>query len=311
MKRQALLWVGSLTVLTLIAGCSSAAKNEPTFATNGVVVTTKAFQDACIDRGDRQVEITDSIGIAVAIAQLSNGEFTPAVGAQVTKCVETFDFPAVPERDTYTITGSNFQKVVSLAEMKAGNIQIDVVGDGIVVKTITPTPIPTPTPTPTPSVTDTPTPTPTRTVTPVRPRPPSQPSVEPTLPNLGASITSAYKASSGECLTYSGGQYSLRQKFYAVLEVRGTNAQDPWEPFNRTTVDYGQAQATGSSTTLSSSKTLVRKRFEFDIYWKTNSSYSGSYTLRSISFSNGIDFIKSLSLPGGLTFSKSGCKSLS
>lgn len=303
MKRQALLWVGSLTVLTLIAGCSSAAKNEPTFATNGVVVTTKAFQDACIDRGDRQVEITDSIGIAVAITQLSNGEFTPAVGAQPTKCVETFDFPAVPERDTYTITGSNFQKSVSLAEMKAGNIQIDVVGDGIVVKTITPTPIPTPTPTPTPSVTDTPTPTPTRTVTPVRPRPPSQPSVEPTLPNLGASITSAYKASGGACFIYPDN--TLRQTFYAVLEVSGSHAQDPWEASAPNNANY-EASPEGS-TVIKNTKTLVRKRFAFYYYF----SNSKSSTLSSIRFSNGIDFIKSLSLPGGLTFSKSGCKSLS
>jgi len=144
----------------------------------------------------------------------------------------------------------------------------------------------------------------------VRPRPPSQPSVEPTLPNLGASITAAYKAS-GECLTYSNGKYSLRQKFKAVLQVRGSHAQDPWEPLNPSPRDYEQAQATGVSKTITNTKTLVKKEFEFDIYWTTDSSYNGSYTLRSISFSNGIDFIKSLSIPGGLKFSTRGCTSLS
>ena len=129
-QRRAWWWVGSLTALTLLAACASPAKNEPTFATNGNVITTKAFQDACLDRGDRQVTLTDTIGITVAIAQLGNGSFTPGTDTVDARCVESFEFPAVPERQSYTITGSNFQQVLTLAQLKAGNLQIAVVGDG-------------------------------------------------------------------------------------------------------------------------------------------------------------------------------------
>ena len=102
----------------------------------------------------------------------------------------------------------------------------------------------------------------------------------------------------------------MLEEFSVVLEVVGTSANDPWETFNPQDLRYNQANPTGGApTTLARSTNYIKLRFPMYVEWKTDSNYNGSFTVRTASFSNGIDFVKSLTLSKSLTFSKATCKS--
>ena len=123
-------------------------------------------------------------------------------------------------------------------------------------------------------------------------------------------MTSATIDSTGRCTRYADANYSLLEEFSAILAVVGPDANDPWEAFNPQDLRYNQANPTGGAPTiLAKSKNYIKLRLPLYVEWKTDSNFNGSVKVKTVGVSNGIDFVKSLTLPTALTFSKATCKS--